>query len=201
MWPTYSQNQSILQTFRSLVLRALLGYSGRSASAYKNRLLCADPRWQLYFASDSRQSGLRNGGYQSHPGKMTAWHMLEGDWLRRTKTGAEWKLINVKIKKPNHRVGRHPACCETCQRPSQTTKYKQQLFLQNTARGLGAKLSAVLSTDAATSRHLQQTEQHAALSPIGLSENWLAGTSLNSFIHPALPLLPPLRERMCRWLL
>lgn len=52
-----------------------------------------------------------------------------------------------------------------------------------------------------TSQHLLQTEQHAALSPIGLSDNWLSGTSLNSFIHPALPLLPTLRERMCRWLL
>lgn len=36
---------------------------------------------------------------------------------------------------------------------------------------MGVKLSAVLSRDAATSQHLQQTEQHAALSPIGLSDN------------------------------
>lgn len=64
-----------------------------------------------------------------------------------------------------------PPCCETCQRPHPTTKYKQQLFLRNTARGIGVKLSAVLSADAATSQHLQQTEQHAALSPIGLSDN------------------------------
>lgn len=33
------------------------------------------------------------------------------------------------------------------------------------------KLSAVLSRDAAPSQDLQQAEQHAALSPIGLSDN------------------------------
>lgn len=60
--PACSQNQSILQIFHSAILRPLLGYSGRSGSPDKNRRLFADPRWQLYFVSDKRQSGLRHVG-------------------------------------------------------------------------------------------------------------------------------------------
>lgn len=52
--------ESMLPTFHSVVLRALLGYSVCSCSAYKNKYLHADLRWQLYFAFDSRQSGLRH---------------------------------------------------------------------------------------------------------------------------------------------
>lgn len=76
----------------------------------------------------------------------------------------------MKVKKENHRVGRRPPAVKHVSVPVRQPSSNGSL-LYKTARRMGVKLSAVLSRDAATSQHLQQTEQHAALSPIGLSDN------------------------------